>query len=543
MRIEELPFDVDIFVERPGRTFPPAAFFLTHAHADHLTGLAAQPSEVHTASIPIYCTTATAALASQRTGAPPARFRHLALGRATPIPDTYPAVTATAVPANHCLGACMLLFDIEPADNQIRKRPVRVLHTGDFRFSPDSPLPFLARSLQDTVDVLYLDVTYGHPFPPQRTAIASAVAVAQQAWRARSDIFIGGDTLGKEELFAAIASALQTRVVVDSPRYKTIAMADPILASAFFSQQQSAPRSNRNLLSAGPPQPPASGDPAVRLVPWWAITSAAVAAWSLATGRSVFVLLPTACPERIRRDTPGTHLPYSSHSSFNELRDFVRILRPRRVAPTPETSHYTASDGLIRDPAFWFHDLLLSEQQNAPPAAASAVRTVRVHDGVSPHFVALTHGERWQVRDRIIQAGYSDSNDEHSESHFCSAPRWRAATKRTIMKSGHVQPLSARLAALMRPAFESRTPSILRKSSRLKSFQRTNVGHRREDAFQFPSRQPSLGHPLVTGGTVSSRARDNDAALRQQLMHEAVHLIDNTEEQVGRRQAGASVWF
>src|SRR5690606_9032338 len=99
-------------------------FFLTHMHGDHYTGL-------HPAwnRGPIYCTEVTARLAGAKFGpAVGALCRPLEIGTQTMIyaDDTVP-FAVTPLPANHCPGACMFVFE-GPFG--------RILHTGDFRFTP-----------------------------------------------------------------------------------------------------------------------------------------------------------------------------------------------------------------------------------------------------------------------------------------------------------------------------------------------------------------------------------------------------------------------
>lgn len=348
-----LPFEVDRFEVRGGRTAVPRFTLCTHAHADHLSGLSIASFP------PVYCTKATAAIASLRTGAPNTRFRHLPLNQATKIyaDDNVEELvaTVTALSANHCLGAAIFIID-GPFG--------RILHTGDFRNSPE-----LARSIRPyagTVDLLLLDCTYCHPsfvFPSQAQGILQIVSVVAKTWcrGLGDDVFIGGDTLGKEELYIEIAMACQTRIRVGHDRYATIVAAHPVAASTFFLPPP--PNSSRSHVLSKVHAAPKDGSgrrelSAIHVVPWWAVTKKSLASWTTRRRRRVTVLLPTACPSRLGLDSPGVRVLYSSHSSYSELRDFVRILRPSRVGSTPETAHYTAKDGLCRDPSMWFADLL-----------------------------------------------------------------------------------------------------------------------------------------------------------------------------------------
>jgi DNA cross-link repair 1A protein len=350
MRLEDLPFEVDRFVERPGRTVVPRFTLLTHAHADHLLGLSTESYP------PVYCTASTAALASLRTGAPASRFKHISFKVPTKVyADDSPrehVATVTALSANHCFGAAMFVVDGSFG---------RVLHTGDFRYGG-----CISRDIRPyigTVDQLLLDCTYCHPsfdFPSQVLVLQQIVTAVTAAWQrgAGDDIFIGGDTLGKEELYVAIAKECETRVLVDRARYQTIAAADSELASKYFLTLPAIPPRSHLLSIPNSYHGSKTGlkniSAMIHVVPWWTLSPKLLSAWEAKTGRRAKAIIPTACPSRLLSDTVRLHVPYSAHSSFSELREFVRYLRPSRLGPTPETSQYTAKDGLCRDPSMWF---------------------------------------------------------------------------------------------------------------------------------------------------------------------------------------------
>lgn len=356
--MNSLPFEVDRFLPRGGRSVAARFTLLTHAHADHLLGLTC--SRVS----PVYCTKESAAIASLRTGASEKCFKHLALGVPTDIYADDDAsnlvATVTALSADHCLGAAMFIVDGAFG---------RILHTGDFRYS--IPVAASIRQFAGTVDRLFLDCTYCHPsfcFPSQMKEMDRIVATVADAWRggSGSDIFIGGDGLGKEELYVEIAKRCQARIHVNHARYRTIAAANPDLAKAWFAQRApgsccSQPLSQVQPLGATLDR--SEKRAAIFVVPWWTISCEFLASWSARTGRDATAILPTACPSRLQASIPGLRFTYSSHSSFEELREFVRALRPSRIAATPETVVFTSSDGLSRDPSMWFADDIFAQNR------------------------------------------------------------------------------------------------------------------------------------------------------------------------------------
>ena len=125
--------------------------------------------------------------------------------------------TLTFFSANHCPGAVGLL---------LQGYFGTILHTGDFRFSPEmlEHTPQLRSAVFDTV---YLDNTYCHP----RHEFPSREEVAEQILQLIAEhhdkrVIIGVDLLGKEELLVYLATALKTRVVVSSTRYQNLRLLD-----------------------------------------------------------------------------------------------------------------------------------------------------------------------------------------------------------------------------------------------------------------------------------------------------------------------------
>lgn len=110
----------------------------------------------------------------------------------------------TFVPANHCPGAAMVIFE--------RPGCAPVLHTGDCRYDRAlfQACPELI-ALRGRA-ILHLDTTYCSPehcFPPQRDVVAEVVrlcraAVEKAAGRAPPLFVFGSYTIGKERLFLEV---------------------------------------------------------------------------------------------------------------------------------------------------------------------------------------------------------------------------------------------------------------------------------------------------------------------------------------------------
>ena len=236
------------------------AYFLTHAHADHLVGLSNRWDPRGRA---IYCSAVTKALLLRKfpklasradvrvVAVAPNRACVISLPEATsnaspsaaesiadallPAPRVAPdreLLTVTALDAGHCPGSVGFFFEGACG---------RIFHTGDFRREdwcgrgsalgyeaarrdeprrpdararPDPPTISIPDRLPECLtraplDLLLLDNTYAHPeyaFPTRAEAAAEVVRLVTEVYPNR-DVHVGVDSLGKEPLLAAIAHA------------------------------------------------------------------------------------------------------------------------------------------------------------------------------------------------------------------------------------------------------------------------------------------------------------------------------------------------
>ncbi|CAD2214878.1 DNA cross-link repair 1A protein [Angomonas deanei] len=247
-------------------------YFLTHFHSDHYTGLTSGWS-----SGMIYCSLQTAALCKSRLGINPSflypmELSHLyffteAEGKFVSkvavdnksalrgIPDgnfTEEVFSVVCLPANHCPGSVMLVFQSNTFGT--------ILHTGDFRYNripeahwprevttmdayytraslqgvPRVPPPFYEQFLYDyisvfknAVDVLYLDNTFcdkNFDFPSQWEINTAVVKTVLDTFRGAGDgdengvihiaVLVGSYVIGKER----VALALQETFEVDGSK-------------------------------------------------------------------------------------------------------------------------------------------------------------------------------------------------------------------------------------------------------------------------------------------------------------------------------------
>eukprot|EP01083_Nonionella_stella_P058667 153645_1 len=197
--VEGTNFVVDGFGYK--RCAQPRAFFLSHFHSDHYTGMNKSFDEGI-----IYCSEVTARLVAKTFSLPTEIVKPIPMNQRTeiqflPSPNHSPTrpqtktsddtanglnhannsttltCHVTLLEANHCPGAVMFLFELPGGKT--------VLHVGDFRFSPEMKnIPQLRQfSGEKRLSLLYLDTTYCDPryvFPPQSECLEYVASVVEK---------------------------------------------------------------------------------------------------------------------------------------------------------------------------------------------------------------------------------------------------------------------------------------------------------------------------------------------------------------------------
>lgn len=172
-------FSISVDAFRYGAIEGCQAYFLSHFHSDHYIGLTAKWTHG-----PIYCSKVTGSLVRQQLKTAEKWVVELEFEKPYDIPGTDGA-TVTMIPANHCPGSSLFLFQKEFKNGGSNNRHTkRILHCGDFRACPNHvEHPALkpeisdlvtGKKLQQKIDICYLDTTYLSPrysFPPQEDVI------------------------------------------------------------------------------------------------------------------------------------------------------------------------------------------------------------------------------------------------------------------------------------------------------------------------------------------------------------------------------------
>lgn len=208
-------FNICVDAFRYGAVKGCEAYFLSHFHSDHYIGLTAK--WVHG---PIYCSKVTGSLVKQQLRTASKWVVELEFEKSYDIPGT--GATVTMIPANHCPGSSLFLFQ-KPADKGTNRRGKRILHCGDFRACPAHVThPLMKPEIQDTttgklsqqiIDICYLDTTYLNPrysFPPQDDVIKACADLCSSLSpdpNAKDDIWEKG---AKEQGTQAVSKYFQS---------------------------------------------------------------------------------------------------------------------------------------------------------------------------------------------------------------------------------------------------------------------------------------------------------------------------------------------
>ncbi|EKG11907.1 DNA repair metallo-beta-lactamase [Macrophomina phaseolina MS6] len=191
------------------------AYFLSHFHSDHYIGLTANWHHGL-----IYCSRVTANLVRQQLRVDPKWIVDLEWEKETEIPGTG-GVKVTMIPANHCPGSSLFLFE-KPIGGGKQPKMQRVLHCGDFRacrahiehplLRPDLVDTISGKSRQQKIDVCYLDTTYLNPkyaFPSQGEVIKACADMCVSLNNARADERNGWEQMKRERAGKGMANFVQ----------------------------------------------------------------------------------------------------------------------------------------------------------------------------------------------------------------------------------------------------------------------------------------------------------------------------------------------
>lgn len=261
---------------------------LTHFHSDHLRGLkkGRQRSK-------IVCSPQTAALMTEVNRTPPEDLIVVEPGKSVSLANN---ARVTAIDANHCPGALMFLVDTGRR---------RILHTGDFKLN--DRIRSLAGDL-GVIDLLCVDCTYNEPryrFPPQSECIDRILAEVGR--HPNKEVFIGIYSLGKDKILDALFRVFKQPIYMSRDElrlYKAIKL--DYLATV----DRDSTRFRAHAMGY-------------------------FGRYFKADAATKLVIIPTGWAVDRQNDREGfVYVPYSDHCDYDELCEFIRLVKARDVIPT-----------------------------------------------------------------------------------------------------------------------------------------------------------------------------------------------------------------
>ncbi|KAB5560947.1 hypothetical protein DKX38_005904 [Salix brachista] len=307
------------------------AYFLSHFHSDHYTGLSS-----HWYQGIIFCSPITASLVTSILNVPECFVFSLPLNRAVDIDG----VEVTLVDANHCPGAVQFLLKVPICKNL--ENFEQYVHTGDFRYSCEMKDDVFLRGFVGC-NAVFLDTTYCHPkfvFPLQEESVDYVVSAIEKiggegfsvGLEKRVLFLVATYVVGKEKILIEIARRCNRKVFVDARKMEVLRILGYGESGLFTEDENESdvhvvgwnilgetwPYFRPNFVKMKEIMVERGYNKVVGFVP---------TGWTYEVKRNKFAVRS--------KDSCEIHLvPYSEHSNYNELREYVKFLRPKRVIPT-----------------------------------------------------------------------------------------------------------------------------------------------------------------------------------------------------------------
>ncbi|KAL4582488.1 hypothetical protein LXL04_007038 [Taraxacum kok-saghyz] len=303
------------------------SYFLSHFHSDHYGGINANWSKGI-----IFCSEITARLVIQ--------VLQVSALFVVPLPLSEPVLIdgceISLVDANHCPGAVQFLFKIPTADGSYE----RYVHTGDFRYCSSMKSETVLNEFTGA-DAVFLDTTYCNPkyvFPSQQESIDYVVSVIdkysiENNGGLKSVLFLVATyVIGKEKILLEIARRCKRKIHVDDKKLG-------ILNTLGFEKDDDFTTNESetdvhvigwNILGETWPyfRPNFEKMDEIKNAKGYSkVVGFVPTGWTYELKRNKFAV-------RTKESFEIHLVPYSEHSNYSELREYVKFLRPKRVIPT-----------------------------------------------------------------------------------------------------------------------------------------------------------------------------------------------------------------
>ncbi|KAG2253474.1 hypothetical protein Bca52824_083610 [Brassica carinata] len=314
-RIPKTNFTVDFF-----RSSSSVAFFLSHFHSDHYSGLSSSWSRGI-----IFCSHITARLLKQILQVP-SQF-------VFPLPTNQKVIIdgseVVLIDANHCPGAVQFLFKTKDGSE-------RYIHTGDFRFCDSMRSdPFLGGFVG--CDGVFLDTTYCNPkfvFPTQQESVDYVISAIDKIDEMNKKVLflVATYVVGKEKILIEIAKRCNRKIFVEARKMSILNVLGCGESGMFTEDKEEShvhvvgwnvlgetwPYFRPNFVKMNEIMVEKGYDKVVGFVP---------TGWTYEVKRNKFAVKV--------KDSMEIHLvPYSEHSNYDELREYIKLLKPKTVIPT-----------------------------------------------------------------------------------------------------------------------------------------------------------------------------------------------------------------
>ncbi|ORY82822.1 DRMBL-domain-containing protein, partial [Neocallimastix californiae] len=381
LKFKDTTFVVDAF--NYGKIENITAYFLSHFHSDHYGGITSKFNYG-----PIYCSKITSNLLIELLKVEEQYVHPLELNKEYIING----VKVTLIDANHCPGAVLFLFSAPIGNNKY----FNALHTGDFRASIDQLMNPAIQGLKNSfMDILYLDTTYLEPehlFPSQDVVIKSVLDVLENIIikgrtvkeynniekdkKLKNEyhgvlVLVGTYLIGKEKVFIGIAKFLKSKIFVTNRKKKILECLNDENISVLITSnpdESCVHIVNMGQLSIENVNNYYNNykhkyDMVIAFRPTgWVFKPKKGNKNQLAPNNQQILenfnnlkLKPTY----YNRNVSIWGIPYSEHSSFVELENFVRVLSSiapiRDIQPTVNVGNFYGQNEKSRKYWYWFN--------------------------------------------------------------------------------------------------------------------------------------------------------------------------------------------
>lgn len=301
-------------------------YFLTHAHADHYTGIRSNWN-----AGPIYCSEVTGSLVHHLLQVKEDHIVKLPMN--TELSLSF-GIKVTLISANHCPGAVIFLFQLPNGE--------RVIHTGDFRFDPSSMASSQHLLQFRGAQAIYLDTTYCNPkhnFPKQEDSISYIIdtilscheANEVEGGRLKTLFLISTYVIGKEKILEEIYKTTGSKIYVNQRKSGVLECLGLDVQKQFTTDPTETPYHvvSWNFLGETWPYFRPNYVKAKEYMEEYCVNNIV---GFVPTGWVAPKHSQVGNNKVVSKEGIKIHLvPYSEHSSFDELISFVKLIKPQKV--------------------------------------------------------------------------------------------------------------------------------------------------------------------------------------------------------------------